>query len=173
MGYAEKLGTVAQLERQRKPRIIDKDHREPDAVSVTYLRGMGYTVNERPLLVGDWAWDIREKAAVARFGYRRAIVERKTLADMRDTNRLMKQVRRMRGVRAKEALDNLSLFIILIEYKFDTDRKRRWSDEAVRNARLSLQFNHLKVTECDENQIHMALDSLFTWTQKGRHELIA
>src|SRR3989304_7684948 len=103
MTYSDTMASTDKLSRQRKPRVIEQDVREPDAVTVTMLRGSGYTVERRPLLIGDYAWDIREQAYLqTHLGYSRFIIERKTLADLREVERLANQLARARGLVASE-----------------------------------------------------------------------
>ena len=173
MTYTASLPSAERLARQRKPRLIEQDVREPDGVTVTMLRGAGFTVERRPLLVGDYAWDIREQAYLqTHLGYSRFIVERKTLADLRDVPRLADQLARARGLVVRENAGDKTYFVVMVEYKFDSDIKRKWSDKSVRSAKLSMQNGGVRVTECGENEVYEAIDSLYTWSQKGKHELI-
>lgn len=170
-GYAQTLDLAGKHERQRKPRIIRVDHREPDLFTEQMLRGAGYTVERIGMLIGDYGWDIREESWLGGRGYVNAILERKTLADLRDTDRLKDQLHRMRARVAVEPPSARSLFVVLVEHQFDTDTKRKWTEEAVANAKLSIQLTGVLVTECEANDVAGKLDSLYKWTQKLGHEL--
>ena len=173
MTYAASLPSADRVARQRKTRLIEQDVREPDGITVTMLRGAGYTIERRPLLIGDYAWDIREQAYLqTHLGYSRFIIERKTLADLRDVERLANQLARARGLVASERGGDKTYFVVMVEYKFDSDIKRKWSDKAIRSAKLSMQNGGVRVTECSENEVYEAIDSLYTWSQKTKHELI-
>ncbi len=173
MTYTGKQDFIGRKKRQRKPRDLVMDTREPDKITELILSGAGYTVERRALKVGDYAWDLKPASYLTtRLAYSRVVVERKTLADLRDVERLMDQVRRMRAVSHDEPLGNLTLFIILIEYRFDRDFKRKWSDHSICNAKLSLQLAGVKIAECKDNGIADAIDSLYQWTNKTKHELI-
>ena len=173
MTYTAKQDFVGRKSRQRKPREITMDTREPDAVTELILSGSGYTVGRRALPVGDYAWDLKPASYLTtRLAYGRLVVERKTLADLRDVPRLMDQVRRMAAVLRSEPMDNQTLFIILIEYRWDKDHKRKWSESAIRNAKLSLQLAGVMIAECEDNGIADAIDTLWQWSQKSKHELI-
>jgi hypothetical protein len=65
----------------------------------------------------------------------------------------------------------LDLFIILIEHSFDTDRKRRWPEESILNAELSIQLGGVHVTRCEGNDVAGRLHSLYQWSQKRTHQL--
>lgn len=172
--YADGLASAERIARQRKARIIDQDVREPDGVTGTLLRGAGYTVERRPLMVGDYAWDIREQAYLAtHLGYRRFVLERKTLADLRDVPRLADQLGRARMMIHQELTGDQTYFVVMVEYKYDTDTRRKWSDKAIRSAKLSMQVGGVRVTECGENEVAEALDSLYVWSNKSKHELMA
>lgn len=171
--YSDKQDFVGRKKRQRKPRDIVMDTREPDKVTELLLSGGGYTVERRALKVGDYAWDLKPASYLTtRLGYSRLVVERKTLADLRDVKRLMDQVRRMNAVVVTEPNGDETLFIILLEYRFDRDHKRKWSDHAIRNAKLSLQLAGVKIAECEDNGIADAIDTLYQWSNKSKHELI-
>ena len=159
------------IARQRKVRLLRQDAREPDEITATLLRGEGYTVERLGLPLGDWNWDVREESWLGQRGYVNVTVERKTLADLRDIVRLDNQLGRARMMLAEEKLGRKTLFIVLIEYSFDRDRKRRWSEQAVRHAKLSMQLGGIKVTECGENEIAEAVDGLYKWGQKLGHSL--
>lgn len=172
MGLANDLDLKGKVSRQRKVRRLIMDTREPDEVSYTLLTGLGYTVDKRFMLVGDWGWDIRPESFIGSRGYIEALVERKTLADLRDTPRLIRQLKAAALMMACRDWDRRVFFIVLIEHKFDTDRKRKWSDKAIQNAKLSLQLDQdVYVTECDENGIADSIDSLYTWSNKLKHQL--
>ena len=159
------------IARQRKVRLLRQDVREPDEVSATLLRGEGYTIERLGLPLGDWSWDIREEAWLHARGYVTLTVERKTLADLRDVGRLENQLSRARLMLASETLGEQTLFVVLVEYAFDRDRQRRWSELAVRHAKLSMQLGGIKVTECGENGIAEAVDGLYKWANKLGHSL--
>jgi len=148
------------------------DTRELDEVSYTLLTGQGYTVIKRTMLVGDWGWDLRPESFLSQRGYIEVLVERKTLADLRDTERLIRQLKGAALLTASRDWDRKVFFIVLIEHKFDTDRKRKWSEKAIQNAKLSLQLDQdVYVTECDENGIASTIDSLYNWSSKAKHQL--
>ena len=155
---------VEALQRQRKVRLIRQDVREPDEITATLLKGESYTIERIGMPVGAWGWDLREESWLYKAGYFGLAVERKTLADLRDIERTTNQLSRARDLVA-------TLFIVLIEYTFDKDRQRRWSDEAVRHAKLSIQLGGLKVVECGQNEVAVAIDGLFKWSQKLGHSL--
>lgn len=170
--YADTLDYSGRATRQRKPRILERDFREHDETTVTLLRGDGYTIEQKTLLVGDWAWELREQAWLHTcWGYNRFVIERKTLADLRDTKRLTNQLFRARRQMAQEQAGGATFFVLLVEHKFDTDIKRKWTDKAIRHAKLSAQFGGVRVTDCGENEIATALDGLFIWSQKSKHEI--
>ena len=172
MGYADTLDYAGRAKRQRKTRVLERDFREHDETTVTLLRGEGYTIDQKTLLVGDWAWDLREQSWLhTHWGYNRFVAERKTLADLRDTKRLVDQLFRARQQMAQEQPGAATFFVLLVEYKFDTDIKRKWADKSIRYAKLSAQFGGVRVTECGENEIAAALDGLFIWSNKSKHEL--
>lgn len=171
--YADRLPSADKLARQRKQRILFRDVREHDAVTDTLLGGHGYTVQEKPMIVGDWGWDLRDKSYLTtHLGYVRFLIERKTLADLRDTERLTSQLARARSLMHREQIADQTYFVVLVEYKFDTDFKRKWSDEAIRHAKLSIQVGGVRVTECAENGLADALMGLYEWSQKSKHELM-
>ncbi|KKM97374.1 hypothetical protein LCGC14_1168690 [marine sediment metagenome] len=171
--YSDKQDFIGRKKRQRKPRDIVMDTREPDNITELLLNGGGYTVERRALKVGDYAWDLKPASYLTtRLAYRYIVVERKTLADLRDVPRLMDQVRRMQVIIHSEPAGSQTLFIILLEYRFDRDRKRKWSDYAIRNAKLSLQLAGVKIAECEDNGIADAIDKLYQWSNKNKHELI-
>ena len=172
MGLANELDLKGKVSRQRKIRGLTMDTREPDEVSYTLLTGQGYTVTRRTMLVGDWGWEVRPESFLGKRGYTEALVERKTLADLRDTERLIRQLKGAAMLTASRDWDRKVFFIVLIEHKFDTDRKRRWSDKAVQMAKLSLQLDSdVYVTECAENGIADSIDNLYNWTNKAKHTL--
>ena len=173
MTYTAKQDFVGRKKRQRKPRDLVMDTREPDAITELVLSGAGYTVERRALKVGDYAWPLKPASYLTtRLGFTYMVVERKTLADLRDVERLMSQVKRMRATMHSEPVNSLTLFIILIEYRFDRDFKRKWSDAAIRNAKLSLQLAGVKIAECEDNGLADAIDTLYQWSQKSKHQLI-
>ncbi len=172
MSLANDLDLKGKTSRQRKVRRLIMDTREPDEVSYTLLTGLGYTVERRFMLVGDWGWDVRPESFIGKRGYVEVLVERKTLADLRDTERLIRQLKAAALLMASRDWDRRVFFIALIEHKFDTDKKRKWSNKAIQNAKLSLQLDQdVYVTECDENGIASTIDSLYNWTSKAKHQL--
>ncbi len=171
MPYSDSLDLVGKNDRQRKVRAMWQDTREPDAVTLNLLTGMGYTVERLGMPLGDYGWVIRDESWLATAGYAAVIVERKTLADLRDVPRLRKQLARMREVWELEETDLRSLFVVLIEHAFDTDRKRRWPEESILNAELSIQLGGVRVTRCGGNDVAGRLDSLWRWSQKRTHQL--
>lgn len=174
MTYTDKLDFAGRAVRQRKTRTMYRDFREHDEATAVLLRGDGYDVEQATLLVGDWAWDLEAKSWLnVQYGYTRFVAERKTLADLRDVDRLKDQLFRARDLISREPPTSKMFFIVLIEYKFDTDVKRKWADKAIRSAKLSIQFGGVRVTECQENGIAEALDGLFVWSQKPRHQVAA
>jgi ERCC4-type nuclease len=163
VGYADNLDFVGQNARRRKERTIRQTTNEPDQITPLMLTGMGYIVDKTPLLLGDYAWELEAKSYLAAMGFAGVVVERKTLADLRDVNRLASQILRMSTSKGRE------FFIVLIEYVFDRDRKRRWSETAILNAELSMQLRGLHVTRCDANLVAERLDHLYSWSQKRKH----
>ena len=163
MGYADSLDIVGKNSRQRKVRRIWQDTREPDAVTRNLLMGMGYTVDRLGMPIGDYGWEIRPDAFLSS-KYLSFTVERKTLADLRDVARLRKQL-------SKGRRESRTFFLILIEHTFDTDRKRRWPEESILNAELSIQLGGVRVTRCEGNDVAGRLDSLYKWSQKRTHQL--
>jgi len=165
MAYATDLDLVGKNERQRKVRVIRMDTRERDVVTANLLTGMGYTLEHIGTPLGDYGWDLREESWLhCVLGYESLVLERKTLADLRDTVRLKRQLAR---------LDNALrvLPVVLLEHAFDTDRKRRWPEESILNAELSMQLRGVKVTRCEGNDVAGRLDSLYRWSQKRTHQL--
>lgn len=171
MSYAENLDLVGKNNRQRKVRTIRMDTREPDAVTANLLTGMGYTVDRHAMVLGDYGWDLREESWLRGMGYAGLNLERKTLADLRDVGRLTKQLTRARAVIAQEPHGHQTFFIVLIEHAFDTDRKRRWPEESILNAELSIQLGGVKVTRCGGNDVAGRLHSMYQWSQKRTHQL--
>ena len=171
MAYAYNLDLVGKNSRQRKPRPMWQEVREPDAVTLNLLTGLGYTVERRGSLIGDYGWELRDESWLATAGHAALIVERKTLADLRDVSRLRKQLARMREVWEVEENDLRTLFVVMIEHAFDTDRKRRWPEESILNAELSIQLGGVHVTRCEGNDVAGRLDSLWKWSQKRTHQL--
>jgi ERCC4-type nuclease len=165
MPYASDLDLVGKNQRQRKVRRIWQDSREHDVITANQLTGLGYTVETLGMPIGDYGWEIRPEAYLSS-KHLSVVVERKSLADLRDVRRLNKQLGRMR-----ETFTQTPLFIVLIEHSFDTDKRRRWSDEAVANAKLSIQLGGVLVTECEGNDVAGRLHSLYTWSQKKTHQL--
>lgn len=165
MAYADSLDLVGKNSRQRKPRVIRMDTREPDIITANLLTGLGYTIERIGMPVGDYGWDLREESWLGNKGYKGLALERKTLADLRDTSRLRKQLRTMVAAYYE------TLFVVMIEHTFDTDRKRRWPEESILNAELSIQLGGVYVTRCEGNDVAGRLDSLWKWSQKRTHQL--
>jgi ERCC4-type nuclease len=170
VAYADSLDLVGKNSRQRKPRIIRMDTRERDAVTANLLTGMGYTLEHIGMPVGDYGWDLREGSWLQLAGNAVLTLERKTLADLRDTGRLKKQLDRMSWRRRFSPVPR-EFFIVMIEHAFDTDRKRRWPEESILNAELSIQLGGVHVTRCEGNDVAGRLDSLYKWSQKRTHQL--
>jgi len=166
VGYADALDLVGKNQRQRKVRNMWQDTREPDAVTLNLLTGLGYTVERLGMPMGDYGWDLREESFLHGRGFFSVTVERKTLADLRDVGRLRKQLLRM-----WEAGLHGTFFIVLIEHSFDKDKKRRWPEESILNAELSIQLGGVRVTRCEGNDVAGRLDSLWKWSQKRTHQL--
>lgn len=171
MSYAESLDLVGKLSRQRKVRRMWQDTREPDAVTLNLLVGMGYTVERIGMPIGDYGWAVRDESWLAAEGWATLVVERKTLADLRDVPRLRRQLSRMREAWDLQPTDLRTLFVMLIEHTFDTDRKRKWPEESILNAELSIQMGGVMVTRCEGNDVAGRLDSLYKWSQKRTHQL--
>ena len=171
MGYADALDLVGKNDRQRKVRAMRMDTREQDAVTHNLLTGMGYTVGRHAMVFGDYGWDLREESWLQAMGYVGLTLERKTLADLRDVTRLKKQLARAKAIRMLEPYNQRTFFIVMIEHTFDTDRKRRWPEESILNAELSLQLGGVQVTRCGGNDVAGRLDSLWRWSQKRTHQL--
>lgn len=152
--------------RQRKVRMIRWDSNERLPTDKMLLETtFGYTLDTLRLPVGDFSWDIRPEAWLhAVLGYEIMVVERKSLADLRDVARLRSQLDRL--VKIDGALS-----VLLIDQRFDRDRERRWREGAVLNAALSVQFTGVKVTHCAEGSLAERLDELYQWSQKRHHVL--
>ena len=171
MGYADALDLVGKNQRQRKVREIRQDTREQDAVTSNLLQGLGYTIDRHAMLIGDYGWDLREESWLHEAGYVTFTLERKTLADLRDVTRLKRQLKKARALLVLESEGHRTFFSILLEHSYDTDRKRRWPEEAILNAELSLQLGGVRVTRCGGNDVAGRLDSLWKWSQKRTHQL--
>ncbi len=171
MPYADSLDLVGKNSRQRKVRAMWQDTREPDAVTLNMLTGMGYTVDRHAAIFGDYGWELREESWLRAAGYIAVNWERKTLADLRDVERLKKQLARAKAVMAQEPHNQRTFFGVLIEHAFDSDRKRRWPEESILNAELSIQLGGVCVTRCGGNDVAGRLDSLWKWSQKRTHQL--
>jgi len=168
MSYADALDLVGRNDRQRKVRLIRMDTREHDAVTANLLLGMGYTLDRHAMLFGDYGWDLREESWLYTAGYGAFALERKTLADLRDVARLRGQLAKARSTIAG---GRGLFFVVMIEHTFDTDRKRRWPEESILNAELSIQLGGVQVTRCEGNNVAGRLDSLWKWSQKRTHQL--
>ena len=171
MAYADSLDLVGKNSRQRKVREMRADTREQDAVTFNLLTGMGYTLDHHAMLIGDYGWDLREESWLRAMGYVVFTLERKTLADLRDVERLKKQLHRARLAMAQEPDGARTFFVVMIEHAFDTDRKRRWPEESILNAELSIQLGGVRVTRCGGNDVAGRLHSLYLWSQKRTHQL--
>ncbi len=171
MAYSDALDLVGKNQRQRKVREIRVDTREQDAVTSNLLQGMGYTIDRHAMLIGDYGWDLREESWLQSVGYSFFLLERKTLADLRDVTRLRRQLAKAKDAMLKEPRDKQTFFVVMLEYAFDTDRKRRWPEESILNAELSMQLGRVRVTRCGGNDVAGRLDSLFKWSQKRTHQL--
>ncbi len=168
MGYADSLDLVGKNQRQRKVRRIWQDTREPDAVTRNLLMGLGYTVDRLGMPLGDYGWDINPNSFLAD-DYLALFLERKKLSDLRNVKHLEKQLKRM--VASMKLNKGRTLFVVMIEYLFDTDRKRRWPEQSILNAELSIQLGGIMVTRCEGNDVAGRLDSLYKWSQKRTHQL--
>ena len=165
MAYADSLDFVGKKARQRKVRLIRMDTRERDVVTANLLTGMGYTLEHIGMPIGDYGWDLREESWFKQqWSLDSLILERKTLADLRDAGRLKRQLDKMSRGRA-------CVLVVMIEHSFDTDRKRRWPEESILNAELSIQLGGVHVTRCEGNDVAGRLDSLWKWSQKRTHQL--
>ncbi|KKM74303.1 hypothetical protein LCGC14_1401670 [marine sediment metagenome] len=171
MSYADSLDLVGKNSRQRKVRRIWQDTREPDAVTLNLLTGMGYTVERLGMPIGDYGWELREESWLHEMRYVNLTLERKTLADLRDVTRLRRQLAKARHAMSLEPDGSRSFFIVMLEHAFDTDRKRRWPEESILNAELSIQLGGVRVTRCEGNGVAARLDSLYQWSQKRTHQL--
>jgi len=171
VGYATDLDFLGKNQRQRKVRELWTCTREHDAVTVNLLTGMGYTIDHHAMLIGDWGWELRDESWLRVMGYVTFTLERKTLADLRDVERLRRQLTRARLAMASEPDGQRTFFVVMIEHAFDTDRKRRWPEESILNAELSIQSGGVGVTRCGGNDVAARLDSLWKWSQKRTHQL--
>ena len=176
---ADIMDYVGRNERRRKERVINRDTREPGGrvgpptVTEVILTGKGFTLDRHALVVGDYSWELRSEAALYKLGYREVVVERKTLADIRDTDRLQSQLNRAYKLMDNNyTLINPMFFIVLIDYTEDTDMGRMWSDDQLLNAELSITLgSHFKVTRCASGLLAQRLESIYLWTQKPSHSL--
>ncbi len=171
MAYADSLDLVGKNSRQRKVRKMWQDTREPDVITLNLLTGLGYTVERLGMPIGDYGWELREESWLRVMGYVSFTLERKTLADLRDVARLRRQIAKMRHIQSLAPDGSQTFFIVMIEHAFDTDRKRRWPEESILNAELSLQLGGVRVTRCEGNDVAGRLDSLWKWSQKRTHQL--
>jgi ERCC4-type nuclease len=169
--YADHLDLVGKNSRQRKPRLIRMDTREHDLVTANLLTGMGYTLGIHGMVMGDYGWDLREGSWLQAMGFATFTLERKTLADLRDVVRLRKQLAKARHLMSLEPEGQRTFFVVMVEHAFDTDRKRRWPEESILNAELSIQLGGVKVTRCGGNDVAGRLHSLYSWSQKRTHQL--
>jgi ERCC4-type nuclease len=171
MSYADTLDLVGKNSRQRKVRNITQDTREPDVITRNLLTGLGYTVERRAMVIGDYSWELRAESWLRVMGYVTFTLERKTLADLRDVPRLRRQLAKARHVGSIEPDGSRTFFIVMIEHSFDTDRKRKWPEESILNAELSIQLGGVRVTRCEGNDVAGRLHSLYQWSQKRTHQL--
>jgi ERCC4-type nuclease len=171
VAYASDLDLVGKNSRQRKVRPLTQDTREPDEVTAIQLRGLGYALEQRAMIIGDYGWPLREQSWLREMGFVTFTLERKKLSDLRDVVRLRKQLTRARHVMSLEIEEQRTFFTVMVEYLFDTDRKRRWSEEAILNAELSIQLGGVRVTRCEGNDVAGRIHSLYGWSQKRTHQL--
>jgi len=152
---AKDLDYLGRSKRQRKLRIITIDDREDrDKITAVLLRGMGYTVKVERIPLADYAWE-------SPLG--RVLLERKTPRDAEDIARFARQSRRL------VAAGTGAYFpIVLIDHP-NYSRDRRWEDFGLDNLCLSIQGN-IRVVHCNQGQLAHRLDSIYQWTQKGKHE---
>ena len=160
-------------ERRRKAKPLYRDTREPGGKGIALediiLRGRGYTIETRALRIGDWSWELRPESVLYRLGYRETVLERKTLADLRDVARLQNQLNRAYVAMAE---GNPMFFILLIDLSIDADDPRSWSDEQIANAKLSVQIDsHFHVTESEPGRLADRIESIYEWSQKNNHSL--
>lgn len=159
------LDYLGRKKRQRKVRLMRWDTNEHTDADRLLMEGMGYTVQVHRMLVGDYGWDLREESWLHKHGFFSLVIERKTLADIRDVKRLAKQLQALRVMPGV-------FVIVLIDHRYDTDRKRAWSDGAVLNAEVSIQLGgHIHTTHCAAGNLATRLDELYLWSQKREHEL--
>jgi len=152
---ANGLDYLGRLSRQRKLRIITIDDREDrDKITTILLKGMGYTVKNERLPLADYAWD-------SPLG--RILLERKTPRDAEDISRFGKQSRRL------VAAGTGKYFPILLIDHPNHSRDRRWEDFGLDNLCLSIQGT-IRVVHCNQGQLAYRLDSIYKWSQKGKHE---
>jgi ERCC4-type nuclease len=171
VGYADTLDLVGKNSRQRKVREITQDTRERDEVTTIQLLGLGYCLEKRAMIIGDYGWHLREESWLHEMGYATFTLERKKLSDLRDVARLRRQLAKARHAMSLEPDGAKTFFIVMIEYLFDTDRKRKWPEESILNAELSIQLGGVRVTRCEGNGVAARLDSLWNWSQKRTHQL--
>ena len=149
------LDYLGRLTRQRKLRIITIDDREDrDKITTILLKGMGYTIKSERMPLADYGWD-------SPLG--RVLVERKTPRDAEDIARFARQSRRLIAAGRGKYLP-----IIIIDHP-NHSRDRRWEDFGLDNLCLSIQ-GHIRVVHCNQGQLAYRLDSIYKWTQKGKHE---
>jgi ERCC4-type nuclease len=170
---ANLLDYVGRNERRRKQKVLYRDTREPGGKSIALediiLRGRGYTIEARALRIGDWSWELRPESVLFRLGYREVVMERKTLADLRDVERLQSQLNRAYVAMAE---GSPMFFILLIDLSVDADDPRSWSDEQIANAKLSVQIDsHFHVTESEPGRLAGRIESIYLWSQKNNHSL--
>ena len=152
---ATDLDYLGRLRRQRKERIITIDDREDrDKITTVLLRGMGYTTLQKRIPLADYTWDSPLGTV---------LLERKTPRDAEDISRFARQSRRLIA-----AGTGAYFPIVLIDHP-NYSRDRRWEDFGLDNLCLSIQEN-IRVVHCNQGQLAYRLDSLYKWTQKGKHE---
>jgi ERCC4-type nuclease len=171
VGYADALDLVGKNSRRRVVHNITQDTREPDVITRNLLTGLGYTVERRAMVIGDYSWELRAESWFRVMGYVTFTLERKTLADLRDVGRLRRQLAKARHIQSIEPDGSHTFFIVMLEHRFDTDRKRKWPEESILNAELSIQLGGVRVTRCEGNDVAGRLHSLYQWSQKRTHQL--
>lgn len=171
MAYADSLDLVGKNSRRRLIHTIRMDVREHDVVTANLLAGLGYTLGVHGMVIGDYGWDLREESWLRGMGYATLTLERKKLSDLRDVPRLRRQLAKARHLLSLEPEGQRTLFVVMLEFAFDTDRKRKWPEESILNAELSIQLGGVKVTRCEGNDVAGRLHSLYQWSQKRTHQL--
>src|SRR5437667_4933802 len=165
------------IQRQRKVRLIRRDTREhahgelgtKPTITDVLLTGRGFTIERRALRFGDYGWDLRPESALFKAMFPEVVIERKTLADLRDTDRLTDQLHR--AYREMSSNGWHPFYIVLIDYTEDTTQWA-WSEEQILNAELSIQLGkNFYVTRAETGLLADRLESLYTYTSKPTHSL--